>query len=60
MKNKKTVTQNEAIALARTFGTPDDYGCNNWDEVLSAGMEHVDGLAVALGIDDEYTVQYDQ
>ena len=55
---KKQITVDQAIEIAKQFGVPDDYGCETWDEVVAAGLDHADGLAVALGIDDEYTIRY--
>ena len=58
MKTKIQISQTQAIKIAKGFGVPDDYGCTTWAEVLADGLDHVDGLAVALGIDDDYVIDY--
>jgi len=55
---KKQITQKEAIKVVQAFAVVSDYGCETWEEVLDKSLQHVDGLAVALDIDDEYVVIY--
>lgn len=58
MKNKKTLTVKQAIKFVASYACPGDFNCETWEEVETEALKHVDGVAAALEIDDEYTVVY--
>jgi hypothetical protein len=53
---KITITKDQAIQVIRDYALPGDFGCETWAEVMREASLHVDGIAAALEIDEEYIV----
>ena len=53
---KKQITLDQAIELVSDYATPSDFHAENWEQVREEAQMHVDGVAVALEIDDEYDI----
>ena len=55
---RKKITLEEAVQILKEYSDPEDYNCETWDEVVEAGLAHVDGFAACFDLDEEYIIDY--